>query len=194
MRKHSFLLPLLMLIMAWTSLSAQSTESTNSKFDPTRLIYGGDIGFAISNNSWTVAVSPQIGYRLTDQFHFGAGIGYRFGKLSEANYYYYPSEGDDYYWETLMLRQTEHSASFNLFANYYPWKKLVFSIRPEIMHTWYRGSFGSEKYSENKFIPAVIVGGGVHLKPFILQLNYELVQDKYSPYSEDIFLSVGFIF
>ena len=193
MKKHAIIF--IILSSVFLSINAQNNNSSKSGFDSSKLIFGGDIGFGISKNYWTIGVAPQIGYKLTDKFHVGAGLGYRYGK-ENSNYYIYDVDIDgnntiksgDY-------KLVENSVSFNLFANYYPWKKLVFSIRPEIIHTWYKEEYTDiGKYSTTKFVPALIVGGGIHLKPVILQLNYELIQDKYSPYSDNVFLSIGFLF
>lgn len=84
----------------------------------------------------------------------------------------------------------------NLFANYFPLKWIVLSAKPEVMYNWYKKEYSNSniKTTKNHFIPAFSVGGGLYLKPFLLQLNYELIQDKYSPYGHDIFFTLGFIF
>lgn len=171
------------LLLAVLSISCISIKA--QKFNPDKLIFGGDIGFGISSNYWNVGISPQIGYKLTDKFHIGAGMTYIHGQSKDDVFDY-----------------KENSVGLNLFAHYYPWKKLVFRLKPEIMSTWYKSDVtivsesGSyyEKYTENKFVPAVIIGGGLHFKPVILLLNYELVQNDYSSYSDNVFLSIGFMF
>lgn len=167
------------------NVDAQELNST-SKFNPDQLVFGADIGFGISNNYWNVGISPQIGYKLTEKFHVGAGISYLHGQSRDDNYYDY----------------TENSVGLNLFAHYYPWKRFMFRLKPELMYTWYKSDLQivdesgiyRGKYSDSKFVPAVIVGGGIHLKPVMLLLNYELVQNKYSSYSDNVFLSIGFMF
>ncbi len=192
MKKYLFLFSLILVLLP-VSMSGQQTESLNSGFDSKKLTFGADFGFGISQNFWTVGGSPQIGYKLTDRFHVGAGIGYRYAK-SDKDYYVVTGTEDNYEWQTQSFRYRENSASINLFAHYYPWKKLIVSFKPEIMYTWYRGTFGNDKYSTNKFVPAMTVGGGIHLKPVILQLNYELIHNRYSPYSDKMFLSIGLMF
>lgn len=185
----------MMLMLTHLSINAQQQENSGFKFDSKKLIFGGDIGFALSNDYCAIAGSPQIGYKLTDRFHIGAGFGYHHGKSDKNYYILVENENDDSYeWVSANFRYTENRVSINLFAHYYPWKKLILSLKPQIMHTWYRGKLGDEKYSDNKFVPAVTLGGGVHLRPVILQLNYEIIQDKYSPYSDNVFLSIGLMF
>ena len=181
------------------SMNGQSSVSTSS-FNPKKLIYGGTLGFGFSSNFWTLSVSPQVGYKLTDQFHVGAGLGYSYAKRN-SDYSVYTSIKDagnqwteDYHWVDVSNHYTENSASFNLFAHYYPWKNLIFTAKPEVMYSWYRATVDKQQFSEDRFVPAVIIGGGVHIRPFILQLNYELIQNEYSPYSDTVFFSVGVMF
>lgn len=191
MRKTIFIFAL--LLTAFSATNAQN--SSKSKFDPAKLIFGGTIGFGISNDSWTIGAAPQIGYKLTNKLHVGAGLGYRYGKENVDYLFAGTDANGESFLQTGDYKLVENSLSLNLFANYFPWKKLIFSVRPEIIHNWYREEFeGIEKKSSTKLVPAVTVGGGVYLRPFILQLNYELVQSKYSPYSDNLFLSIGFLF
>ncbi len=199
MKKHLYLF-LLAMAMLPLSLYAQQSSVSSSSFNPDKIIYGGSLGFGFSRSFWSLNVSPQIGYKLTDKFHVGAGVGYSYAKRDSDYSVYTIVEGggnewlEEYKWVDVANNYKESSASFNLFANYYPWQKLILSLKPEIMHTWYRANLHNVKFSENKFVPIVIVGAGFHLKPFILQLNYELIQDEYSPYSDNVFLSVGVMF
>lgn len=142
-----------------------------------RLIYGLDTGFSLSNNSWTIGAGPQIGYKLTNKFHIGGGIGYIHGQSKNNMIYKYKVQ----------------SVYLDIFAHYHPWKKLIIQLRPEIIHSWYQEKYESEKYKQNKFIPAITVGAGVYLRPVVLMMNYELIQNQYTPYSKSIFLSVGFL-
>lgn len=174
----------LFLLLISLSISCINIKAQQSNSD--KLIFGGDIGFGISDNNWNIAISPQVGYKLTKKFHIGAGITYLHEQSRNSIYYDYK----------------ENSVGLNLFTHYYPWKKMVFRAKPEIMYTWYKYNWDiqtetgyfTERYSKDKFVPAVIVGGGVHLRPIMLLLNYELIQDKYSSYSDNIFLSIGFMF
>ena len=186
MKYYLFLLLLAVTAFSLSLNGQESQTSTATKFDPNKLIYGADIGFSFSQNYWTIGGAPQIGYKFTDRVHLGAGLGYRYGK-SDRKYFTF-ANGQDF-----TYHYTESSISFNLFAHYYPWKKLILSIKPEIMNTHYKETAGDEEYSLNKFVPAVTIGGGVHLKPVILQLNYELIQNKYSPYNDGLFFSIGFL-
>lgn len=184
--KNKIYLLILLIFSLCPTLEAQQSKGV-SGFNPNRLIFGGDIGFGISKNYWNLGISPQIGYRFTNSFHAGAGISYLHGE----------SRDDDFY------DIKENSLGVNLFAHYYPWKRIVLRVKPEITRTWYESTFydnsippgpKEEKEKISKLVPAVVVGAGFHLQSMMLLLNYELVQNKYSGYSDNVFLSVGFMF
>lgn len=82
----------------------------------------------------------------------------------------------------------------NLFALYYPWKKLVAKVRPDL--TWNRVSMRDDsfKFSKTYFTPAVVVGAGFHFKPVMVMLNYDLVRDDNSALSDNVFFSLGVMF
>ncbi|NMA75417.1 MAG: hypothetical protein GX963_14995 [Bacteroidales bacterium] len=152
-------------------------QKANSGFNPNNLIFGGDIGFGISSSYWNANISPQIGYRLTNRFHLGAGISYLHNQSREDDYDY-----------------SENSVGLNLFAHYYPWQRIVLRVKPEIMRTWYSSEYNGKKESNDKFVPAVVIGAGLYFRPIMLLLNYELIQNRYSSYSKNVFVSVSFIF
>ena len=192
--KKNLRLFLLALVMLPLSMNAQQSSVSNSSFNPNKIIYGGSLGFGFSSDFWSLSVSPQIGYKLTDKFHVGVGVGYSYAKRDSDYSIISPGDTGGTQQKNMAYNYKESSASFNLFANYYPWQKFILSLKPEIMHTWYRANLHNVEFSENKFVPVVIVGAGFHLEPFILQLNYELIQDEYSPYSDNVFFSVGIMF
>lgn len=165
---------ILLLLLAF--LPKMQAQESSAKFNPNKLIFGGDLGFGISSSYWNVNISPQIGYRLTDRFHLGAGISYLHNQSRE--------DYSDY---------SENSVGINLFAHYYPWNRVVLRVKPEMMRTWYSNEYNGEKVSDDKFVPAVVVGGGLYFRPVMLLLNYELIQNEYSSYSKNVFFSVTFI-
>lgn len=183
--KIKFYLLLIVLFVLFPHIKAQESNS-DCKFDVDKLVYGADIGFGISSINWTVGVSPQVGYKLSEKFHVGAGVTYLHAQSKSNSAYNY----------------NENSLGLNLFAHYYPYKKLVFRLKPEVMHTWYKADVyttsnlgnDSERFTANKFAPAIVTGVGFHFKPVMLLLNYELLQNEYSSYSDTAFLSIGFMF
>lgn len=152
--------------------------SKKSSFDASKLEFGGDLGLQFGRYTF-ISVSPQVGYRFSNMFTAGAGIGY--------SYY----SDDDYYYD-----YTEHTVSMNLYANFYPVNFIILSVRPEVSRLWMNTEDKSSRgeYSDNKFVPSVVVGGGVRLGAATIQIKYDIVQDDYSPYGNNLFYSVGYTF
>lgn len=164
-------------IILLTSMSLKAQKKT---FDSNKLVYGADIGFSISDSYWSLGLSPQVGYKFIPKLHAGAGFSYTYGSSKSNNYYDYKN----------------NCYGVNLFAYYYPWKKIVMKIRPDL--TWTKQTVkekeGTYKYSSTHFTPSVIIGAGFHFKPVMILLNYDLIQDDYSSQGKNLFLSLGVMF
>lgn len=175
----------LLLAIAVLTLSIASNAQTNNSpigFDKTKLTFGG--GFGLQFGDYTlVNVSPQVGYSFSKIFNAGAGISY--------SYY-----GHDYDHGPVRYEDTRSYVGFNVYGKVYPIPNIVLMVQPEANRMWNtsKNKVTGEKFSENKFVPAVVVGGGVRLGPLTAMLQYDVVQDKYTPYSNKIFYSVGYTF
>lgn len=168
--------------------TAQKKTSTQKKniygnsrssggFDATKLSFGGNL--SLQFGSYTVVnISPQVGYDFSKYFTAGAGLGYTYFK---DKYY-------DYKWSSSY-------ASFNLFGRLYPVEYLVLSVQPEISRMWQSITYNNgTKYSDNEFVPSFLIGGGLRLGGMIAMIQYDVVQDRNSPYGNSIFYSVGYTF
>lgn len=170
------------LFVIFLMITLSCINAQNKTFDSDKLVYGADIGFSISDSYWSLGLSPQVGYKFLPRLHAGAGISYMHGS-SRDNYYY---------------NYKNNSYGINLFAYYYPWKKLVAKVRPDL--TWTRLTMTIEddektyKASSTHCTPAVVLGAGFHFKPVMILLNYDLVRDDYSSLSDNVFLSLGVMF
>ncbi|MDU1891765.1 MAG: hypothetical protein E6767_13850 [Dysgonomonas sp.] len=163
-----------------TTRSATTKKYTkpksNNGFDISKLSIGGGIGLQFGDYT-VINVSPQIGYDFSKYFTAGAGFGYTYFK-------------DDYY-------DYDYKASylsFNLFGRFYPVDFLVIGIQPEISRMWQTVDYGRDSYSNNEFVPSFLVGGGVRFGGVTAMIQYDVVQDKNSPYGDNIFYSVGYTF
>ncbi len=141
-------------------------------FDKSKLTFGGGLGLQFGDYT-LVNIAPQVGYNFTNSFNAGAGISYTFYK---ENIYGY--------------NEKRHYAGFDLYARYYPIQYIVLMAQPEINRMW--RSYGG--FSENKFVPSVVVGAGVRFGPVSAMLKYDVAQNDYSPYGSNIFYSIGFGF
>ena len=153
-----------------------STASKRSSFDPGKLEFGGNLGLQFGDYT-IVNISPQVGYRFSDYFSAGAGLGYTYYKDDRSSYDY-----------------KEHFLSFNLYGHIYPVSFLIFSVRPEISRMWLTEEYNGHKYSDEKFVPSVVLGGGLRVGGMTAQIKYDVVQNKYSPYGDGFFYSIGVSF
>lgn len=156
--------------------NAHSQQYKKQGFDKSKLEFGGSLGLQFGDYTG-VHISPQVGYNFSNYLSAGAGIGY--------SYY-----GKDKYGVDI----AEHFASFNLYGNIYPVKFIVLSVKPEISRMWQTTKYRGEKSTYTKFVPSVVVGGGLRFGPLMAQIKYDVVQDNYSPYGSGIFYSVGYTF
>jgi len=177
------------LIVSTISLNAQNYGRSDQDvsvgsaigFDKSKLTYGG--GFGLQFGSYTlINVAPQVGYNFSEKFNAGAGVSYTYYK-------------DDFYVYNDKWDEKRHYAGFNLYARFYPIQYIVVSVQPEANRMWMTQSpKGSGKgYSENKFVPSCIIGAGVRMGPVTAMIQYDVAQNKHSPYGDNIFYSVGYV-
>jgi hypothetical protein len=156
---------------------SQTTPQQTSQFDINKLEFGGNLGFSFGNNYSSVIISPQVGYALDP--HFSAGLG--------VNYSYYRYSYDSYNKSSL------NYMGFNLYGRVKPANNIVLQMQPEIFRVW--GSSYDSSVSE--LVTTLLIGGGVIIpmgnrRGISMMLYYDLVQNKYSPYRNGIFYSVGY--
>lgn len=153
-----------------------ASQPKASSFDKRKLEFGGALGLQFGNYT-TINVSPQVGYGFSKYLSAGVGIGYTYFKEDRNNF-----------------DISEHFASFNLYGNFYPVEFIVVSVRPEISRMWQNIEYNRTSTSYSKFVPSVVLGAGVRFGPLMAQIKYDVVQDDYSPYGNNIFYSIGYTF
>ena len=180
-----------------------ATRSKLAKgFDPNRIIFGGGIAFGFGNNSLVLGASPVIGYRITNRFSAGVGIGYLYSRIKDEVILYdptingpraYPFKSSLFYpsiWTRFLITQ-------NLF-----------------LHAEFEYDFQSVKYYDYDSDPvsptvnhpilikdniqsqALLLGGGFR-QPITTNtsltgiLLYDVLQQKYSPYKNRLDFRIG---
>ncbi len=147
-----------------------------SSFDKSKISLGGTFGFGFSNYYTSIQISPQVGYTFSRIFTAGAGISY--------SYYHY----SDY-------DLTQNYLGFNVFGRINPVKYITLQFQPEIYRMW--GSHQNQSI-ESRNVPCFLVGGGITVPAgrggISAMLFYDVVQDDYSPYGNEVFYSVGYVF
>ncbi len=169
-----------------------SAPATKKKgLDPSRLYFGGNFGLTFGNFTF-VNVSPQVGYRLNEQFSVGTGINF----IYQSSKYNYGSNNYD---------KSEYAyVGLGVFGRFNPIKFLLLNVQPEMNYVW-----GNTKYvrpqnsyeykQEGKFVPSLLAGVGAALPTggrgaLIAMIQYDLIQNDLSPYGKNPFFSFGFNF
>lgn len=159
---------------------ASFLSSYAQTFDRSKLEIGGGVGLQFGDYT-VVNVSPQVGYRLTPYFTLGAGVSYTYHK-------------DDYYVDSRSYDYKSSYFGMNVFGRFYPIQYLVLSVQPEASRMWRSYDGPNGKVKSNEFVPSVLLGGGVRLGPVTVMIQYDVIQDDNSPYSDKIFYSIGYTF
>lgn len=159
-------------------------------FDPQKLIIGGGLGLGFGTVT-TVNVSPIVGYRFTEKFAAGVGIGYNYVK--SKNFFRYGNQNFDYKasiysasaWGRYLVfnnvfAQVEYEQNFIHFSDY------------EFDNV---GNIREVKVKYNA--PALLVGAGLRQPvsdraSLTVMVLYDVIQNKYSPYYGVPVYRVGF--
>ncbi|NDV78454.1 hypothetical protein D0T57_05660 [Dysgonomonas sp. 511] len=153
------------------------SSSSGFQFDPSKLSFGGNLSLQFGDYT-VVGFSPQVGYDFSKYVTLGAGLGYT----------YYKTDYYNYDWKASYM-------SFNLFGRFFPIEYIVIGVQPEISRMWqtFKWNDGYEA-KESKFVPSLLVGGGLRLGGMMAMIQYDVIQDKNSPYGDNLFYSVGYTF
>lgn len=153
-----------------------TAKKSGSGFDMSKLTVGGNFGLQFGDYT-IVNISPQVGYKFSKYFTLGTGIGYTYYKEDYRNSEY-----------------KRHYATFNLYARLFPIEYIVIGVQPEVSRMWQSQTYYNETYKNNEFVPTMLVGGGLRLGGMLAMIQYDLVQDKNSPYGDGIVYTVGYSF
>ncbi len=150
-------------------------EEKKSGFDKSKLLFGGSFGMSFGDYT-SVSICPQAGYAFNQYFATGLGVSY--------DYYKYK-----YYDQSLNYLGT------NLYGRLTPIKYFAIQFQPEIYKMW--GNLQS--YSIDETVPCLLAGAGLIMPVgsnggVSMMLYYDLLQDDYSPYRDQIVYSIGYVF
>lgn len=182
MKKLLFTITLTAIALALYAGPDDSEAKSPSGFDAGRLVYGGQFGFGFGSDSyWSVYLSPQLGYRLTDRLTVGAGVSYAYAQ------------------EEVIFKSRQNQFGLNAYSDFFFSRQFFVSARPEVFfqrQSWrYVDDQGNRrKLTENNVIPALVLGVGVYFNPVFISVSYDVVQHDLTPYGDSMFLSVGFRF
>ena len=170
-----------------TTLQKQQLQTIPEKkqgfvFDKSKLTFGGGIGLQFGDYT-LVNIAPQVGYNFSKYFNAGLGFSYTYWK-------------NDYYTGNQKLKVSSSYLGFNIYGRYYPVENIVLMLQPEMNRVWQtvEDNFTRNKTTEEKFVPVCLIGGGLRLGPMTAMIQYDVIQDKMSPYGDNLFYSVGYTF
>jgi hypothetical protein len=192
-----YIVSILMLFVGINTVSAQDTYSSSGRpdhaqkhkkeggYDPSRLIFGGGFVAGIGTGYSDLGISPVVGYRFTNNFSAGVGLGYEYLKstityidLNSGNYINYPTQAN--------------IITPNIWARYIFWRNIfvdgTFEYNILKYSQYYTDNNGypvSGSYSVN--VPSFLLGLGIK-QPlggrvyFFGEILYDVLQNVNSPY------------
>lgn len=208
-----YLLSVVMLCMSLSIATAQevytsSGRSTHAKrqhkpegFDPSRLIFGG--GFVLAAGDVTnLGISPMVGYRFTDDFSAGVGLGYQYLKIKgfyelydqvTGQYSDYPLQSNIIYpsvWARYMLFR-----DLGFIGDIFVHTEFEYDIM-RFKDYAYDANYNVVRENIDVNVPCALVGLGIkspitdRVSIVVLGL-YDVLQQEYSPYKGTLDLRFG---
>ncbi len=176
-----------------TSKSKQGDAATRystppkTKSDWKKKVYvGGYFGFGFGSNTVSIDISPIVGYRITKDFSMGVGVIY--------NYYSY--EVPNFTVGTTKYSFSNWGGRVN--ANYVLFNLIALGAEYQYITTDRFDGYDSNNNSTfaKEGINILFVGGGISKKvggnaAMYVMAYYDLLQDKYSPYGDQIVWRIG---
>lgn len=173
------------------SLETDEPIKEKKKFDPSKLVFGGNLGASFGNFTF-INISPQVGYMFSPLLTAGAGINYVHSSFKTQDF-----NGNDLYKENFSY------AGINLFGRFFPTNFLFVSLQPEVNYSWGKVTFENDQpdiKQPTEWIPTLLAGAGVMMGGsggrggVMLSLQYDLAQNPRSPYGTRPFVSMGINF
>jgi len=176
-----------------TSKSKQGDAATRystppkSKSDWRKKIYvGGYFGLSFGSTYSSVDISPIVGYRITKDFSMGIGVIY--------NYYAY--EVPNFTTGTTKYSFSNWGARIN--ANYVLFNLIALGAEYQYITTdRFDGyNLNNDATFAKEGVNILFVGGGISRRvggntSMYIMAYYDLLQDKYSPYGDQIVWRIG---
>ena len=192
---------MLLLFVGISCASAQDVYTSSGKpgyykktkkvkgFDPSKLIIGGGLNASYSNDYVSVGISPLVGYKITDQFSAGIGLGYQ--------YYKFVSYVDQYY---NAYYSSQNIIYPSIWGRYFVFRNFFVDATLEedfIYQTDPLDQYGNFNATKSTFtVPCLLMGVGVNFPiagrvSLFAEVMYDVLQDPNSPYYGQIVPRAG---
>lgn len=140
--------------------------------------FGGNIGLSINKDNIYVNIAPQFGWQFAKFFSAGLDVNYTYNSSKNSSY-----------------KVSSNYLGAGIYAKFTIVRYIELFARPEAYYGW----FNAGEYSKEKFIPTVVLGGGLRLPTgnigaISVNVYYDVVQDSLTPYGSSIGYSVGYTF
>jgi hypothetical protein len=164
-------------------------------FDPSKLIFGGGFVFGVGGGVTNLGVMPVVGYRFTDRFAAGIGLGYQYYKVKDAF-----AEVDN---QGQVLRTIDYKTSIyrgSLWARYVLFGNIFVHIEPELNSLdkppYQDQTTGQIRMNDRVMVPCLLAGGGIRQPlsdrvSFVAMILYDVLQEPYSPYMKTVDFRIG---
>lgn len=167
-------------------------QKQDKGFDPDNLIFGGGLMLQFGDVT-NVSLSPVIGYRFSDKFAAGIGIGYTYYRIKN---FFEVQNPTTLQYEFRHFKA--HSLSTSLWARYLIFDNVFIQVQPEYNMAWYKNyTFYGKELKESQAVPSILVGAGMRFPisdraSMVGMLMYDVLQDPLSPYRNTVVPLFGF--
>lgn len=182
-------LPLILIAIFCMNVLPAGAQTEEEGAVDKRFFFGGNFGVTFGDFT-AVNLSPQVGYRFNRFLAAGTGINFIYSSVKTRL-----SNGEELY------RESYGNAGLNVFGRVYPSNFLFLQIQPEYNYNWgrrnYRGATPDDRL-EGKMVPSLLGGLGVSIPAgrgsLIAMLQYDILQERRSPYGDHVFFTFGYNF
>lgn len=163
-------------------------------FDPSKLIFGGGFVFGIGGGVTNLGLMPVVGYRFTDKFAAGIGLGYQYYKVKDA-FAEVDAQGN-------VIRTIDYKTSIykgSIWARYVIFRNLFIHLEPEMNSLEkppYLDANNNLQLHDRILVPSLLAGAGLRQPisdrvSFVAMILYDVLQEPYSPYLNTIDVRIG---
>jgi hypothetical protein len=190
----------LLLVAGYSYAQAQDVYTSSGKpgyqkkmhkkkkgYDPERLIVGGNLIAGFGGGYADVGIAPIVGYRFTNRFSMGIGLGYQYVQQPDA--IANPASPNTIYYDRENLIYPSLWSRFFVWRNWYVTGTIEDDIISLKEPVWDVATGGTTitSASLNVNVPALLLGGGIRMPmggrlAAFLEADFEVLGQKYSPY------------
>jgi hypothetical protein len=150
-------------------------------FSWSRVVFGGNFGASFSSNESVVALSPSVGYRITERLTAGTGVIYQYNRIKLPPYDF-----------------TFHNYGARFYGTYQLLPAVILHTEYELLELEYItvNASGVPDGTLRRQIGSFFVGGGYRQNlggnsVVDIMVLYNLTESAYTPYSNPI-IRIGF--